>query len=1404
MAELLFSAFLDVLFDRLASRDLFNFVRQIQGGVSSELKNWERKLKMIQAVLSDAEEKQLTDESVKMWLDDLQDLAYDAEDILDEFATQALERKLMVEDPDQPGSSTDSKVRKMVPAACFSCFMPISTIKFNSSMRTKIKDITSRMEDLCKQRIELGLQLTPGAGGTSSATAAQRRPHSSSVQTERAVYGRDDDKAKILAMVLSDEPSVANFRVIPIVGMAGVGKTTLAREVYNDRAVEVFKFDIKAWVCLSDNFDVLGISRALLESITCRPCELKALNDVQIELKKAVNGKKFLLVLDDVWNENYDSWATLKAPFIAGAPNSKIIVTTRNSHVASTMGPIQHYNLKALSNEDCWSVFIMHAFDDRDINAHQISELFRNKVVEKCGGLPLAAAILGGLLRSRRQDAWDELLNRNILANLPQQSDVHPVLRLSYHYLPSYLKRCFAYCAIFPKDYEFTEGELVFLWMAEGIIQQSSKGKELEDWVSECFHDLVSRSIFQPSSSDNSKFVLHDLVHDLAQLVSGEIIFKLEEANKPSRRFERVRHYSYSQGWCDGKNKFDLLYEVQHLRTFLPLNRRFYVGPYYMPAAVLYDLLPKFKNLRVLSLEQYCVIELPHSFADLRLLRCLNLAGTSIKSLPKSTSSLLNLEILILKDCSRLIKLPAKMRKLINLSHLDIEGANLLQEMPWGMKELKNLRKLSNFIVGKGGAASGLKDLKNLKFLRGELCISGLENVHDSQDAREAMLCEKQNLKALSLEWGSQFDNSRDEALEENVLDMLQTQKDLKELAIRHYGGVRFPSWVANPSFSTMEVLTLKNCENCTSLPTLGLLSSLKHLVVNGLKKLKSIGVEFYGESCSNPFQSLVTLCFEDLPEWEHWDTKFDKNGVVAGFSSLCELSIVECPKFSGKLPECLPSLEKLVVSKCGELVVSFSSFPKLCKLQIDGCKGLECSMSPVDDKSVDCMTISNSSFEIYGCKGMMYNDCPAANSVTISNLLEFGKFLKQGFQQVETLWISDSDQIESWLETKKPLPEQGLHVITLSEEVSIEESVISFVSFPEINFFLKNLQSLRIGKARTIKSLPQEIVGNNSHLESLYISNCDSLTFIARSKLSSSLKSLEILDCENLQHLVDGEEDDPSSSSSSGMLKCLKIIRCPELTSLSSGIQLLEALEYLDIDNCPKLGSIPDSLYNLDCLQRIEISDCPSLVSLGERGLPESILIVGICRCEKLEALPNDMHKLNSLRHLSIWDCPSIVSFPEGGFPTNLTSLFIGGDVKVLYKALIQWGLHRLTSLRRLWIIEGCHEAKCFPDEEMGMMLPSSLTHLEFSGLSELRYLSSMAFQSLTSLEHLEIYNCPNLTSFPEVGLPSSLLGLLIAGCPKLKKECKRGKGKEWSKIANIPMVLIDRKFIYDPDSEE
>ncbi|KAK9200419.1 hypothetical protein WN944_015616 [Citrus x changshan-huyou] len=389
------------------------------------------------------------------------------------------------------------------------------------------------------------------------------------------------DKAKMLEMVLTDTSSDhSSLAVIPIVGMAGVGKTTLAREVYNDRAVEDSKFDVKAWVCVSDDFDVLNISRALLESITFASCDLKALNEVQVQIKRAVDGKKLLLVLDDVWNEDYCLWEDLKAPFLAAAPNSKIIVTTRHAHVAATMEPIQQYNLQCLSDEDCWSLFMMHAFVGQDITAQQISDLFREKVVGKCGGLPLAAKTLGGLLRSKRHDEWDEILNSNIL-DLPQQM-------------------------AFSQYYEFEQNELVFLWIAEGVIQQySENNKQPEEWGRECFRVLVSRSIFQQSCVDSSKFVMHDLVHDLIQLVSGDTIFRLEEVNKPSRRFERVRHYSYNQGWCDGKNKFEVIGNAQlaQLRTFLQIST---IGATtYISNMFLSELLPKFKKLRVLSLKGY-------------------------------------------------------------------------------------------------------------------------------------------------------------------------------------------------------------------------------------------------------------------------------------------------------------------------------------------------------------------------------------------------------------------------------------------------------------------------------------------------------------------------------------------------------------------------------------------------------------------------------------------------------------------------------------------------------------------------------------------------------------------------------------------------------------------------------
>ncbi|KAL5736080.1 hypothetical protein ACOSQ2_030868 [Xanthoceras sorbifolium] len=1414
VGEIFLSAFIQVLFERLVPRDLSFFPH-----VVPELQKWKKQLLKVEAVLADAEEKKLRDKLVKTCLDDLRDLAYDLEDLLDELGTEELERKLLAE-------------QNNVLADAGKAFM------FYTYMKSNMADISSRLEQLWEEKDELGL-IKNTAGGTSSTstTAAaylQRPPPTTCVPTEQAVYGRDEDAAKILEMVLSDDqPNDANFRAIPIIGMEGIGKTTLARKVYNDEAVK--NFNIKAWVCVSDDFDVLRISKAILESITGRPCDLKDLNAVQVQLKHRVAGKKFLLVLDDVWSDNYSYWEILRSPFMAGARGSSIIVTTRLTKVALTINPSAFYALQLLSHDDCWSLFVSHAFGCKDIATYSNVDLIRHKVVEKCKGLPLAAKTLGGLLRSKqREDEWLDMLNSR-LWELSDESEIPAALKLSYHHLPSHLKRCFAYCAVFSKNYEFKEEEVVLLWMAEGLIQQSTKNKQPEKLGSNYFHDLLSRSIFQQSSNNVTKYIMHDLVHELAQWVYGEIVLSLDYASgghKQPRELGKVRHFSYTADHFDGKNKFEVLREATGLRTFLAIVQdENYTRC--LSNIVLSDLLPKLKRLRALSLETYYITELPNSIEGGRHMQYLNLSCTMIKSLPESVSSLYNLQVLMLRKCFCLVKLPSDFGNLINLRHLDIRGANLVKEMPLRMKELKFLQKLFNFIVGKG-IGSELKDLKSLKFLRGKLYISRLNNMIDFGGPRDLLLRDNRDLKELLLEWESQFDDYWSEEgaeKEKNVLDMLRPHQNLEKLTIRCYGGTRFPSWVGDESFSNIRVLKLESCKNCKLLPSLGLLGLLQDLTVIGMKGLKCIGSELYGEDGSKPFQSLEILCFEDLQEWEHWEPIKDNQHNVQTFPCLRNLSIINCPKLSGQLPDHLPSLEKLVIKNCERLVVSISSIPMLCELEIDGCKGVT-SNSRIHSLSL--------------------------NSITLSNISEFDDWLRQeNFQKLECLNMKNMGcdaLVNMWqLNGSVGKPPQEIQSFTFLRELCIV-NCSNLVSFPEI-CLLTYLSKLEIKNCNALVSLPAGME-HNAHLKSMKIEGCDSLTFIVRGKLPSSLKSLHVRYCYRLVCLLDDRDQESCTSSSIHMsrsaylleyihvhscpaltcisssgqlpttLKNLFMVYCSQLTMLSTSGQLpktlcslfitdvpkLESiserfhndmsLEHMWITDCENLKSLPEGLHNLSRLQEIRLWNCSSIDRFPEGGLPNTSLSVSIINCKKLEALPNRMHSLNSFQQFEIKKCPSIKSFPEEGFPTNLTALEIEGGLTI-YKPLVEWGLHNLTSLTYLKII-GCPDAESFPQQDMGMMLPHSLTHLCIERFPELKYLWFQALQNLTSLELLRITGCPNLTFFPEQSLPSSLLRLHIRDCPLLEKQCRRNKGKDWSIISHIPCVEIDFKFIGAAEEEK
>ncbi|KAL5802187.1 hypothetical protein ACOSQ4_030492 [Xanthoceras sorbifolium] len=1393
MAEIVLSAVLPVLFEKLASRELLKFATQ--EGVRSKLKKWEKTLKKIKALLNDAEQKQQDDEAVKMWLDDLRDLAYDAEDILDEYATEALRRKLKI---DEHRAST-SRARQLIPARCVGCTP--SALWSNFSIRSKIDDVTRRLEELRQETQVLRLKEI----AVPASTASSQRLPTTSLPTEPAIYGRDEDKDKILKMVLMHEPGDANFDVIPIVGMGGIGKTTLARQVYNDKEVE--DFNPKAWVCVSEDFDVSRISNAILELITPSSCEMKEPNAVQNRLRDALNGKKFLIVLDDVWSRSYESWESLKAPFMAGAPGSKIIVTTRSTEVASTMRPRERYDLKLLSDDDCWSMFKMHAFNNRRITAHWNLDMIRGKVVQKCKGLPLAAKTLGGLLYYKEtEDQWMDILNSKVW---DVKSNILPVLRLSYYHLPAHLKRCFAYSAILPKDYEFEKKEIVLLWIAEDLIQQSNDNKQLEDLGGEYFHDLLSRSLFQISSGNSSKFLMHDLINDLALMVSGKLSVRLDdesESNNQLKIFEKTRYASYIRHPYMGKSKFDVFNDAKHLRTLLPMPpiNDWAITSYYISNRVVSSMLSRLKKLRVLSLERYYIVEVPDAIGGLKLLRYLNLCGNGIRSLPESINSMCNLQTLILRNCHKLSRWPCSMANLINLRHLDILGASSIKEMPMGIKKWALLRTLSNFIVGENSGSS-LTDLKHLKFLCQELHISRLENVIIREDKIEFILSDKKDLKVLLLKWGSRFDESRDEEVDKKVLDMLRPHQNLEKLTIEHYGGTRFSTWVGDSSFSKMTVLKLKDCQKCTSVPSLGLLSSLKSLTIEGMGGIKSIGFEFYGDGWSKPFPSLETLRFEDLEGWECWNPVKENES----FPELQELSIVNCPRLSKRLPNNLSSLKKLVIRKCAQLVVSLTNIPRLCELELDECKKIVSS-------------------------GSAYSE--SLEFMRLTNISDFNDWSIQKFKKVQSLKIEGCEKlIELW--QNEIFLEKHTHV----EELNIARcDSLNFIFRGQLpqslkKFRIQNCEKLQClldsnEEIRTSLSsaimnflkkfrfptflIPKENVNTStSHLEDLDIEGCPSLSCLSSiDQLSATLTSLLIVDCSKLTTLS-------LTGHLPVALKYLHIQRCSELTTILPKGQLPETLETLDIWFCPKLKSIVEKFHNNKALEEIRIVECdnleslpeglhtlsslsflliwicPGFTSFPEGGFPNNNLTVRIEKCEKLKALPSGIHTLTSFQELSIRDCENM-SLPEEGLPTKLARLEIHGLIQ--YKPLMEWGLHNLTSLTYLYI-SGRPDGDCFQEEDMRVTFPRTLTELWIGGFPKLKSLPFKDFEDLPSLESLHIDNCLELSSLPS--LPSSLLQLYISGCPLLKEGCKRDKGKEWSKIADIPRVEIDWKFIYDPE---
>ncbi|XVF64948.1 hypothetical protein PTKIN_Ptkin09bG0207600 [Pterospermum kingtungense] len=668
MAEIIVSPLLQVVFDKLANPLLEHIADRLS--LKKEVRKLQQTLYVIQAVLADAEEQQLTNGALRIWLTELKEVAYEMEDLLDEFSLEAMR----------------SRNRGFAERSCF----PIPSLQVRQvdcvDLLHRLKQIKEKLELLAEEKSNFHLRNTDSYRDTSK----RGRRQTGSLIIESEVLGREEDKCRIIDQLLSsNNSSPGDIPVVSIVGLGGLGKTTLAQLVYNKDTVAA-QFDLKIWVCVGDDFDLVKIMVSIIESASKNKCDIFEMDVLQFRLHEILLGKRYLLVLDDVWNEDDCEWEKLRMPLRSGVEGSRIIVTTRSKKVAMIMESTCTLQLEGLSDDDCWTLFKQRAFGNKE-KEHQNLFPIGRKIVKKCGGVPLAAKTLGSLMRFKREEREWLVVQESDLWDVSQSGNgILPALRLSYSHLPPHLKACFAYCAIFPKNYIIKREKLVQLWVAAVV---GNEFKMLE-------HDNITEDLSE---------VRHSTV------VCNFSLYTVPEA----------------------------LYAATKLRSLILLLPKGDLGE------VPHGIFSSFRHLWVLDLSGSGIKKLHDSISSNIFLRYLDISNTHIENLPEAICSLQNLLVLNLSNCYNLIELPIGMFTLYKLRHLIINGCGRLITMPPWIGKLQYLQTLSVFIVGKD-AGQHLNQLKNLN-LGGELTIRQLQNIRDAAEATEAHLIGKRDLKSLSL-----------------------------------------------------------------------------------------------------------------------------------------------------------------------------------------------------------------------------------------------------------------------------------------------------------------------------------------------------------------------------------------------------------------------------------------------------------------------------------------------------------------------------------------------------------------------------------------------------------------------------------------------------------------------------
>ncbi|KAG2538906.1 hypothetical protein PVAP13_9NG473300 [Panicum virgatum] len=1195
---------------------------------------------------------------------------------------------------------------------------------------------------------------------------------------EVKVYGRVKEREQIIELITSEIPG-GGLAVLPIVGNGGVGKTTLVQLIYNDARVENH-FGLKLWICVSNKFDLVRLTNEMLDYVTEEEhTSVKDFNQLQKMLRTNTQGRRFLLVLDDVWDTE-DKWELLLEPLKHNqAARSFIIVTTRSQSISRLVSTVGSFNLDPLEENDFWLLFKSNACGNEKYHMPRKLKAIGRQIANKLKGNPLAAKTVGALLRKTLStEHWMNILDNEDWKSLERTDGIMPALRLSYSHLPCYLQQCFYWCALFPKDHRFHEIELVEMWISQGFVCNKQPSKRLDEIGSQYIADLVNFGFLQYERNrmcdSNPYFVMHDLMHDLACLVSANECVTLDGSGS-KQILPGILHLSIL---CSPHSSdYELLLEriekqlykqraVGKLRTLLLIGvcQCWFLRLFQTIFREAKRLRLVFLTGRFLCYGNRSCSDLDYSVSDILHpchLRFLNLDIAQLnrpqrRSQPQDMSKFYSLQVL---DGSYEV-VCKNLCNIVNLRHL---GRNQWAHasIPY-VGKMTCLQELEKFKVQNtaGFDIGQLERLNELVLLR----VSHLENIESETEALRARLADKIHLNTLSLSWHESgvISGLSSPASAQCVLEALEPHPNLKHLQITGYMGVMSPSWLAaNLSVTSLQTIHLENCKEWLTPPPLGKMQLLKKLTLIRMHAFKEILIPSLDELVLIEMSKLESLfCPEEqqLP------------------SCLRTLHLEKCRKLTTCLPlqkisdeemdHCFRNLHRLTIRDCPHVMVSChaATLHNTCYADIDG------SSKPQE----------------------IYKNAIGPALVSDELRMQDEKILPLGIQK----WMTDDKILtfgnQKWMLDDKILPfghqkRRSAHMrecpnlipLALSE-VTIEDCP-GFLSphvtsdananhegdLTTVCFFLPYLKSLKIVRCGIVGRWISQMLSHAQSIFMVLLTDCPNV------KLLQVVCPLEKEDDNNLTPL----SECPAAA-----------VTTPDDFVLQIPTQVCSSLGNLKISNCRDLvlGAGKGGFAAFKSLKVLEISGCPSLVAsmFRENGNPFPLSLESLY----MDHLPAEVRlgeNMRSLKDLEIWNSPRLKSLQLHSSCTalqylvirNCDQLAVLGGLEFLKLDILE------ISVSPSW------DRKLEDSGQTSFLLPPSLGNISVYGLTDKIQpclpsflpclkrmwvhdspnLTSLHLGSCTSLECLTVVNCGSLSSLEGLHHIKKLRELTVLDCPDL-----------------------------------